>query len=220
MNLNIKITKDLEEVAILVANSINEQLKLGKRVLWFVAGGSTISVLLKIADKINTDLGGKLVVTLTDERFGDENHSDSNWFQLMSSGFSIPNAKMIPYLKGKSFSETTKDIADIIKEEISIADYRIGIFGVGVDGHTAGILPHSKALNSGDFVCAYNTPTYDRITITPKAIESLDEAYIYAMGELKWSVIDKMKEDLSVENNPVLLLKKVPLLTIFTDYKK
>ena len=93
--LNIKTTNNLEEIADFVASSINKQLAEGKRVLWFVTGGSSIKVQSKVADKINTNLPGRLVITLTDERFGPENHPDSNWYQLKQLGFEIEKAKII-----------------------------------------------------------------------------------------------------------------------------
>ena len=108
MSLNIKTTKDIEEVADFVASSINKQLELGKNVLWFATGGSSIKVQSKVASKIKEDHKGKLVITLTDERFGAPGHSDSNWFQLKELGFDIAGVRMIPFLTGKSISETTK----------------------------------------------------------------------------------------------------------------
>jgi len=220
MNLNIKTTKDIEEIADFVAGSINRKLEKGKRVLWFVTGGSSIKVQSRIANKIKTNLPGRLVITLTDERFGEENHSDSNWFQLKQLGFEIPNAKIIVFLTGESFRETTERLREVIKEEIKKADYKIGNFGIGIDGHTAGILPNSEAVNSKELVCAYGTPQFDRITITPKVILELDEAVVWMQGEDKWQVVkDLIENDIEIIKQPAQILKKVPLLTIFTDYR-
>ena len=72
-------------------------------------------------------------------------------------------------------------LGEVLKEELKRADYKIGIFGVGVDGHTAGILPQSVAVNTEEIIFGYETPEYDRITITPKTIASLDQAILYAI---------------------------------------
>ena len=217
--LNIKTTNNLEEIADFVASSINKQLAEGKRVLWFVTGGSSIKVQSKVADKINTNLPGRLVITLTDERFGPENHPDSNWYQLKQLGFEIEKAKIITFLTGESFTDTTKRLREVLKEELEKADYKIGNFGIGIDGHTSGILPHTEAVNSRELVCAYETPQFDRVTITPKVISQLDEAIVFAMGDNKWPILEKLEKEFPLDEDPSQILKTVPLLTIFTDYK-
>ena len=97
------------------------------------------------------------------------------------------------------------------------ADYKIWNFGIGIDGHTAGILPHTEAVNSSELVCAYNTPLFDRVTITPKVIKELDEAIVFAMGENKWPILEKLEKEFPLEEDPSQILKQVKLLTIFTD---
>ena len=219
MALNIKTTNDTDEIADFVAVSINRELAKGTRVLWFVTGGSSIKVQSKVAPKINTNLPGRLVITLTDERFGGENHPDSNWYQLKQLGFEIEKAKMIPFLTGDSFVDTTKRLREVLKDELKKADYKIGNFGIGIDGHTAGILPHTEAVNSPELVCAYGTPQFDRVTITPKVIRELDEVIVFAMGENKWPILEKLEKEFPLEEDPSQILKTIPLLTIFTDKK-
>ena len=93
------------------------------------------------------------------------------------------------------------------------------MFGIGADGHTAGILPESKAVMSQDMAFGYDTPTFSRITITPKVIERLDEVVVWVQGEEKWKVVkDLMSEDINITKQPAQILKKVPLLTIFSDF--
>jgi len=219
MNLNIKNTKDIEDISDFVASSINRELQAGKNVLWFVSGGSVIETEVLISKKIKESLASKLVITLADERYGEVGHPDSNWFILNNLGFNVKGAKLIPFLGNKDINETTIDMEEILKYELIKSDYNIGVFGIGADGHTAGILSKSKALNDLNFVCNYNTELYNRITVTPKVIYMLDEAILYAMGESKHLSLENLKKDLSIEEEPAQLLKKVPLLTIFTDYK-
>jgi 6-phosphogluconolactonase/glucosamine-6-phosphate isomerase/deaminase len=219
MSLNIKTTKNILEIADYVSSVINRELKLGNKVLFFISGGSAIPLEVEISKKISEVNSGNLVVTLVDERYGLVDHLDSNWFNLKEGGFKIKGAKFIPMITGKDFSTTIKDAQKMLKDEITKAQYKIGIFGVGIDGHTAGILPKTEALKSKELACAYQTELYDRITITPKTILMLDEAIIYAMGDIKWPIIEKLKNEISIEEMPAQILKKVPLLTIFTDYK-
>ena len=126
---------------------------------------------------------------------------------------------MIPVLIDDDRNITTKKFIKILEEELKLADYRIGLFGIGVDGHTAGILPNSLAIQCQDLVCSYDTSVFSRITITPKVIEKLDEAIVWAQGEEKWEVLKNLEKNIDINLEPAQILKKVPLLTIFSDYK-
>jgi len=213
------INKNIEEISNHISSIINRELSFGKKVFWFVSGGSVVPIEVLVSQKINKDLSKNLVISLVDERYGIFNHSDSNWFNLIKNGFEISNIKCIPYLSGLSFIETKKEVALSIEENLLKSDYKIGVFGIGEDGHTAGILPYSEAIHEEELICAYNTPLYQRITITPKTILMLDEAIVYAVGENKWDALEKLKKEITVEEEPAQILKKVPVLTIFTDYK-
>ena len=218
--MNFVINKTIEEISDQISASINHSLESGKKVLWFVSGGSVISIEVLVAQKINKDISSNLTVSLADERYGLVNHVDSNWFNLKKLGFDSFNFNAVTFLSGESFSDTGERINLELKDVIKNSDYIIGMFGIGEDGHTAGILPHSDATESKELVCTYKTPKYDRITITKNVIEMLDEAFVYSVGENKREAIKKLQKEISAEEEPAQLLKEVPLLTIFTDYIK
>jgi 6-phosphogluconolactonase/glucosamine-6-phosphate isomerase/deaminase len=157
---------------------------------------------------------------LTDERYGEINHPDGNWFQLLKLGFILPEAKLIPILNGQDRNDTTLKFNENLKQEFQNADYKIGIFGIGADGHTAGILPQSTAVDSEEYAYYYETPKFNRITMTPLAISLLDEAIVFMKGEEKWPVVmDLLNKDIDLKTQPAQVLKKLPKLTIFTDYQ-
>jgi len=224
-NIHLKTTTEAGDAATFIAEAIIHHLDSGKRILWFVTGGSAIAVATKAA-KILFKWQQKhsyrnLVIMLTDERYGPLNHPDSNWFQLKKSGFSLSGAKLVPILTGDSRTNTTRKFNIALEEELSKAEYKIGLFGVGADGHTAGILPKSEAMNNAsELSVAYDTEKFERITVTPKTIAKLDEAVAFIQGEEKWKIVeDLMKKNLNIFEQPAQILKRVPLLTIFTDYK-
>lgn len=223
MSFIIKTTTKIDDAGSFIANSILNQLKLNKRVLFFVTGGSSISVAIKVAEILrefpDQDLIQNLTIMLTDERYGPHGHTDSNWYQLVKKGFNLPGAKLIPILIGEDMTKTTEKFEAILNQELKNAQCKIGLFGIGADGHTAGILPDSIAVNSKDLACSYDTPIFSRITITSKTIEKLNEAMIWAQGEKKWGVLKDLERNIDIIKQPAQILKKVPLLTIFTDYK-
>ena len=220
MNIYIKPTIEIEDVASSIANSIKNQLNQGKHVLFMVSGGSSIEVEVKVSTLIKSIPHQNLTVMMIDERYGSLGHKDCNWEKLIKDGFDLPEAKLIPILTGDDKPTTTEKFKLALEEEFKKADYKIGLFGVGVDGHTAGILPDSEAVTCEDLVCSYETSTFSRITITEKAILKFDEAVAFIKGEEKWGEVKNLlEEDIDVSKQPSQILKKVPLLTIFTDYK-
>lgn len=215
-------TEKAEDAAEFLAQSIVRELGLHKRVLWFVTGGSSIAV-ATLASKILSGYHKEnphLTIMLTDERYGPLGHPDSNWRQLEDGGFSLPWAKSVPILTGDDRNTTNQKFNTALKEELHNAEYRIGLFGIGADGHTAGILPGSPAVDAPGWSFAYSAGAFERITITPKTIVELDEVVAFVQGKEKWKVMEDLKKNnLDIHKQPAQILKKVPLLKIFTNYK-
>lgn len=227
MDFTIKTTSRPEDAGEFLASTILKRLELGKKVLFLISGGSAIPVVLKTADILRESANKNqsknlqnLTITLADERYGEIDHPDSNWRQLTEKGFNLPEAKIIYVLTGDDMETTAEKWNEALKQELEKADYRIGLFGIGADGHTAGILPESPAVLSDSFAHGYTTSQFSRITMTGKAIEKLDEAVAWVQGENKWGVIESLAKNADINLQPAQILKKVPLLTIFTDYKK
>jgi 6-phosphogluconolactonase/glucosamine-6-phosphate isomerase/deaminase len=196
---------------------LSKHLLVKEKVLWLVSGGSAIEIAVEVSKKIK-DLDLKnLVVTLTDERFGPVNHADSNLKQLIAAGFKLPTAKIIPVLNNKSINETVEEFEENLKAINQ--DYTVGLFGIGEDGHTAGILPQTLAVTSENLVTGYETEKFTRITITPEFLPLIDEAFVYARGERKWPVLRDLESGKSVLFQPAQALKLTKKLIIFSDYK-
>ncbi len=226
MSFAIKTTINPQDAADFIVAAMLKQFKQGKPVLLFLTGGSSILVGVEIGDLLRKILEENpaydLTITLTDERYGPVNHLNSNYFQLLEKGFNLPEAKFIPILTGDDRNIATEKFQAALDQELKLNrenKYIIGLFGVGADGHTAGILPESEAVRSGGWALGYDTPIFPRITITPKVIEQLDEAVVWLQGKEKWSALEDLKKDIEIAKQPAQVLKKVPLLTIFTDFK-
>lgn len=200
-----------------LAGLIAAQLGQGRSVLWLLSGGSSVGVAVAAATQLaGQDLSG-LTVSLIDERYGPASHPDSNWQQLEAAGLSLPGATLQPVLTGASQAETAEAFEHWLHQQFTNADYHLGLLGIGPDGHTSGILPHSPAVTAPGLVCAYDGGGYQRITTTAAALARLDEAVVYAAGTGKWPVLDRLETDLPLADQPAQALKTVPKLTIFTD---
>lgn len=209
----------IEPVVSYIAEKLKGPLAQGKHVVWLVPGGSAISVAVAVGKKLQDVPLDRLTVTLTDERYGPVGHKDSNWKQLLDAGFDLPGARMIPVLASHDLETTTADFNRLLLTMIGIADTVIGFFGMGPDGHVAGILPHSSAVNSSDFVASYDAPPYQRITMTTVPMLALTEAIIYATGEPKRTALENLKKELPVTDQPAQALKLAHAFTVFTDQR-
>lgn len=213
--MQIKKVKDYVEPGGFIANKILEKLAQNKKVFWFATGGSSSRICIEVAKIISEHSHQGLTVSLTDERYGPVGHQDSNWQKLIEGGFVLPEARLMPVLLGENRSITTEQFNTKLEEALDSADYKIGLFGVGLDGHTAGILPESPAVESPDWAVDYGSEKFERITITPKTIARLDEAVVFTEGKEKLIILQSLEKDANIKDQPAQILKSVPLLTIF-----
>lgn len=206
-----------EPVVTYLTNTILTALQEEKRVLWLVTGGSGIAIDAAVSKQLSGKDLHNLMVTLTDERFGPVGHSDSNWQQLAEAGFELNGAQVVPVLSGVSLVETTANYNDTVKQLLEQADFSLGFFGMGPDGHIAGSLPGSSSVTSSNLADSYKSDPFTRLTLTPLAISHLDEIVVCAMGDTKLAALENLKKDLPLLEQPAQIIKQVEKVTVFND---
>lgn len=210
----------IEKAATQTANKLIEHLNKGERVLLLLSGGSGAAIAIAMAKKLSGVKLTNLFVTMSDERYGKIGHPDENWQQLLDGGFDLPGATMYRPLVGQNIQKTTELFNEWLYEQFKMADYKFGIFGMGSDGHTAGIKPSSNAVISTD-LAAHLSADFERITITFPAIKKINEAVVQASGADKRAVIsDLIYKDLPLDKQPVQILKKIPQIILYTNNKR
>lgn len=218
-----------------VADRLSSELsnEANRSVVWMLCGGSNIPLCVQIMDRLiseGSQLTSKLTVLLTDERYGQYGHADSNWKQLYDQGFRAGNARIIETLQAeKTLQDTVEDYAAQLQEILPAADVVVAQFGIGGDGHIAGILPQSSGLGRGEdsaasgevsWVAGYDAGVFQRITITPPVWQHIDVAYALVYGDGKFEALSKLKnQDVAVADQPAQLLKQLPEAHIYTDQK-
>lgn len=210
-------TSSIDEVAEYLQSVLLGQLDEGKKVIWLVPGGSAIAVTEACLRLLAGQDLSNLIIGLTDERFGPVGHADSNWLQMQQAGIDFGNGQLLPALTGANQATTTADYAAKLQQVFASADYKLGLFGMGPDGHTAGILPGSPAVSSNQWAASYDAGNFVRLTMTPLAIAALNEAVLYAMGESKLEALQNLQTDLPPSQQPAQALKTAKKLTIFND---
>jgi 6-phosphogluconolactonase/glucosamine-6-phosphate isomerase/deaminase len=195
------------------------ELSAGKQVLWLVPGGSNIPLSAAVSHLIPEQLTENLTVMLTDERYGEVGHGDSNTVQLETAGFRAGRSTFHAVLQqGLSLEATTERYARDFDAAAARADIIIGQFGMGPDGHMAGMLPGSGAVTSADLAFGYQAPGYVRITLTPPAVARIGAAYVFAFGEEKREALTSLHDkDLDLSQQPAQIIKQLPESYVYND---
>lgn len=211
----------VEAAATHLAAAIKDRLSNDQPVLLLLSGGSGIDVAINMSQQLaGTDLG-KLTVSLTDERYGPVGHPDENWQQLLDAGLVLAGAKLYRPLRGKDLKDTSDAFDKWFKVQLASDAYKLGLFGVGGDGHTAGIKPDSLAASAGGYAIGYHGEDYERLTMTFQAIHQLDEVVIQMSGNDKQAVLLQLLErSVPLGTMPAQMLHKVPISTVYTNIKE
>lgn len=205
-----------------LTSKLKGALNLGPT-LWLIPGGSNIHLVVAVMASLNLALTRDLTIALTDERFGPYNHPDSNWFQLRQAGFDPMQSKVIETLKPSDSSDLDAVVARYNAELDAALDdttAAIGLFGMGADGHIAGILPDSPATDEHNYatVTGYQGTPFNRITITFAAIRRLNSAFLIAMGEAKRPQLERLiSQDAPLNAQPAQIIKQVQESYLYND---
>jgi len=205
------------DIAQQMADKIASLAKTNGRISWFLSGGSCIPIEASAANLLNESLARDITGFLIDERFGQLCNADSNFHQLQAAGFPGYKLRVVPVLEGLDINQTTQKYDKVIRDLTVSSSYKIGVFGIGADGHIAGILPNSPALLSTDYVTSYDGVYYQQITTTEKTLRAIDETIVYAAGPSKHTALNNLREKLLVKDQPAQLLKLIPQVTIYND---
>jgi 6-phosphogluconolactonase len=180
-----KVTKSL-------ARALEEK---GKASL-VVSGGKTPITFFHLLSKQALDWS-KVKVTLTDERWVDPSHNDSNE-KLLNEHFLINNAnraKFIPLKNAAIDAVTGETEAEGLIE--AIGKFTLVILGMGEDGHTASLFPGADKLdqalnmNSGRTAIAITPPIapHQRMTLTLPRLLYTQQVIIHICGNRKKDVL-------------------------------
>lgn len=220
--MNFLNIKDSASGGRILADKIGGYLAQDKKVLWLLSGGSNIPISAEafkiIKKKFPSKLASNLAVTLTDERYGPVGHQNSNWQQLIDGGFSMNEVRTIPVLYDLPLQETLKKFKQNYRGFSDWADVIVGQFGIGDDGHIAGVLPETVGVTDTEIACAYDGGKFTRISLTLPTLKKITVAYAFVFGDSKKATITALKEsDLPLGEMPAQILKQIQEAYLYTD---
>jgi 6-phosphogluconolactonase/glucosamine-6-phosphate isomerase/deaminase len=235
---DFEVNSEANEVAASAAAGEHLNAFLGENkkrpILLMISGGSAINLLNYVGQ---TNLGENLTVSVLDERFSDS-PDVNNFLQLQKSEF-YKDA----FEAGASFfgtlprkDETMEHLAtrwenNLVNWKTANPDGLIAAtFGMGVDGHTAGIFGYDDEkmftgmFNVKDWVVAYDAGPdkkfHIRLTTTLTFIKQIDFGFAYVCGAEKKDMLEAIIAGHGNLNQfPALVWHDVGKMKIFTDIR-
>lgn len=131
----------------------------------------------------------------SDERSVPPDHPDSNYKMAMDSGFAslpIPEKNIHRMKAEKDILEAAQVYEKEIRKTLHHHPFDLVMLGMGEDGHTASLFPHTEALEiTGRLAVANHVPQKNthRMTLTFECINQARNIAIYVLGPKKKHVI-------------------------------
>ncbi len=208
----------LESALTDLGNQLLSHLSNQEKVLWLVSGGSNIGNTIAIMNVIPDQYKSNLELLLVDERYGPADFERSNYNQLIKNGLKLGQARFETILRNISIEASGALLANRFEVALRQSDFTIAQIGIGKDGHIAGILPSSPAINSKDLVATYQAADFDRITLTFKALQQIDHIAVFCYGPDKREALDKIySNNSSVNTIPGLFLQQIKRVRVYND---
>lgn len=207
---------------------------INKPFLFLIGGGSSLEVL----ENINPEfIPENLTVAVTDERFTDD-MEDNNFDKLQTTKFYADISEVDSYCINTSVfaGDNIQSHANRFEKNIKdwVADFPdgkiIGLFGIGQDGHTAGIIPNiytddefDRKFNGDSFVevvedNSSDAKFRDRVTTTFTFIKKIDFPIFFAKGENKRIAIKKaLDSESKLNDTPASIISHIKNSILFTN---
>ena len=141
----------------------------------------------------------KVFLFWSDERSVPPTHPDSNYHMAMEEGglskLPIPKNQIFRMVAEENIEENAKAYEDIILDKLGSHPFDLVMLGMGDDGHTASLFPHSQALKTkGRLVVPNFVPQKNawRMTFTYECINRSLHMCLYVMGASKADILEKV----------------------------
>lgn len=159
-----------------------------------LSGGSTPKAIYKtLASKYQSAIDwSKVELYWSDERAVAPDHPHSNYKMAMDNGFrQLPVSKIFPMKGTGDLIKNALEYEQLIQERLGSSLFDLVMLGVGEDGHTASLFPHTEGpKETKKLVMANYVPSHEswRLTFTLPCINQSQKAVIYALGPTKQSI--------------------------------
>lgn len=165
-----------------------------------LSGGSTpkkiYERLLTLEEQVDWS---KVYLFWSDERSVLPTDPQSNFFMAMEEGgmkkLPIPLNQVFRMIAEEDIEANAKGYEDVILDKLGAHPFDLVMLGMGDDGHTASLFPHTKALHAkGRLVVPNFVPQKNswRMTFTYECINRSHNICLYVMGAPKAEILEKV----------------------------
>lgn len=206
-----------EQLAEAVFQALSDDLNRQERALLVVSGGSTPVPFFK-ALAAKPLPWAQIDITLADERWVDEQSSDSNAKLVRENLLQGPaaEANFVALTSGAATPE--EGVEDVAKRTAELPwPASVVILGMGGDGHTASLFPDSRelslALATDEPLVAVRTPSQPqpRITFSADRLHQAHRHILHITGDEKRNVLAHAMSGDDVRKLPIRAFLSCPL---------
>lgn len=182
-------------------NTANEAIKARGAFYVALSGGSTPYTIFR---ELSTPQHAKHVdwvrvhLFWSDERSVAPDNDESNYKMAMHAGLSklpIPPQQIHRIVAEINAIDGANAYEDLILKTVPDSIFDLVMLGMGEDGHTASLFPHTDALKEESRLIAANyvpSKTTWRMTMTYPCINKSRRIVIYVLGESKAAMVEKV----------------------------
>lgn len=164
-----------------------------------LSGGSTPKAIFKLLSQKKTAIDwSRVLLFWSDERAVSPDHPDSNYHMAMSSGLEklpILTQNIFRMKAEKDIQKNALEYEQTIRKLLNHSLFDLVMLGLGEDGHTASLFPETSALQVKNHLVAANEVFQKntwRMTFTLDCINQSKRSILYALGESKQTIVEKV----------------------------
>jgi len=209
------------KISTILQKSINEK---GKAYIAVSGGRTPIGLFQHLATQpLQWE---NVTVTLTDERWLDPSHQDSNE-HLVKKYLLQKKAANAGFISLYVAADNARaGITEINQRLSGIPDFDVVILGMGEDGHTASLFPCSAELadalaesSQAAHAISPQSAPYKRISLSRKRLIQSEHLFLHILGEKKRTVLNKAMNNTNILEMPVrAFLKQKQLQVMYAPH--
>ena len=190
--MKVTVLDTAEDVAGAAAADVCGALKEGARTL-VLAGGTTPRRCYELLAQMDVEWG-RVTVLFGDERCVKPDHPDANYRMARAALLDRVAPSTVHRIPAELGAEEGARLYAHVVD--SLAPLDVVLLGIGEDGHTASLFPHSEALQAAGSVVAVHgapKPPPDRVSLSLSTLRSAKLVIVLATGPEKAGALIKAR---------------------------